>query len=94
MNAFTVTYVCMQKSVTHAMLHAGSQKANNTKALFLLYIDAVSIMAKRSSAMRAAKRNHGCFKCADACYVILPFEQHLHLYLAFAGASQSPHSLK
>lgn len=61
-------------------VHAGGQKANNTKALFLLYVDALSIVARRSSAMGAAKRSDGCFKCAEAYIIILPLMQYLHMY--------------
>ncbi len=62
--------------------HAGGQKANNTKALFLLYIDAVSIVARRSSAMRTAKRSDNRFKCARCQpHDFLPLNQNLPLHL-------------
>ncbi|CAL8468614.1 g8154 [Coccomyxa elongata] len=59
-----VTIVGIVKVINTEAL-AGGQKANNTKALFLLYIDAVSIVARRSTAMRTAKRSDGRFKAEE-----------------------------
>ena len=70
-----IVLMCMY-STAHVKAHAcaGGSKGNNAKALFLLFVEAVSVVASR----RPAKRARTDSAVDDVCVHVLPVPA-LHL---------------